>query len=139
MVEATVTAAEVTIGTTPKIVQGIFGATVTQGKAVYKDEDDSKWKLAQCDGTAEEAGRGGIGVALNSGVDGQPAQIRVGGGVFDPGFNPTESIIYVVGTTAGAMMPSADLASTNYCTVLYVGDGDGMVHPIFKYTGTQKV
>ena len=98
-----------------------WGATVTQGSIVYKDTTTSTWKLAQCDGTAAEAGASGIGIALTAGVSGQPGIVATQDVALDPGFTATKAVIYVVSATAGAIGIDADLVSTNRRTILGTG------------------
>lgn len=122
MADLTITAASVDYtsgsGTTEN---GTAGAAVTIGQAVYKDQQDSKWKLAQNDGTAEEAGAGGIAVALTeSAADGQPITVAKTGTI-DLGATLTVGEIYCLSSTAGGIAPEADSATTNdYITILGV-------------------
>lgn len=97
-----------------------FGETVTAGMSVYKKASDGLWYKAQCDGTAEESGTVGLGVALNGGAVGQPAVVAVGGTV-TIGATVTVGIIYCVSATFGGICPSADLASTNKVSILGYG------------------
>lgn len=119
MAALTVTAANVTRvdGST---VDGVGGATITAGQACYYDSASGKWKLAQDDGTAEEAGASGVGVALNGAADGQPIKIQTSG-TYNAGATVTVGQVYCVADAAGDIVPYGDLASTDRVTILGVG------------------
>lgn len=123
-----ITAAQVLLvfGPTKEVV---FGATITQGQAVYFDDATGKWKLAQCDGTVAEAGASGHGIALTGGADGQKGIIALPGAkvTLGAGAAPAAGTVYAIGTGAGGINPVADLASTNKVTVLGVGVGGNAV------------
>lgn len=94
------------------------GASITAGQSVYLKTSDSTWRLAQADGTAEEAGSGTIvGVALHAAASGQPLAVQTDGTITIGG-TVVAGTIYVVATTAGGIAPWADLATTNKVTVL---------------------
>lgn len=111
----------------------LAGATMTAGQAVYLDTTQTppRWELAQCDGSALEAGSAGVGVAQHGASNGQPLAVQVGGEI-DLGLTATEAVVYVISNTAGNIMPVTDLVTaTWYCTILGVGNGDGNIdlHP----------
>jgi hypothetical protein len=118
MADLSITAGNV-LKTSGSVTNGIAGATITAGQSVYLDTTTNKWKLAQCDGTAAEAGSGGIGVALNGASDGQPLQVLTAG-PYNPGATVTVGQTYVVPRTAGNIAPISDLASTDRVTLLGV-------------------
>jgi hypothetical protein len=123
-----ITAAQVLLvsGPTKEVT---LGATVTQGQVVYFDDASGKWKLAQCDGTAAEAGASGYGLALSAGADGQKGVIALPGAkvTLGAGAAPAAGTVYAIGSGAGGINPVADLASTNKVTALGVGVGSNAI------------
>lgn len=141
MANPTVTAADVLQSANATVVQGVLGATATQGSVVYKDTANSNvWKLAQCDGTALEAGSGGVAICLTSGVSGQKCLVATAdaatSAALDPGFAATQGEVYVVSATAGAIGIDADLVSTNRLTIIGVGNADGTLALSPRYTAS---
>lgn len=122
-----ITAAQVLLVSGPTVT-GIFGATITQGQAVYF-ASDGKWKLAQSDGTAAEAGADGYGIALSGGGDGQQGVVALPGAkvTLGAGAAPAAGTVYAIGTGAGGINPVADLGSTNKVTPLALGVGSNAV------------
>lgn len=80
MAAISITAANVLPGANARTRNGTFGATITQGQAVYLDSADDQWKLADAD-SATAAVRVPVGLALNAGADGQPGTIQTGGDI----------------------------------------------------------
>lgn len=124
-----ITAAQVLLvsGSTREVV---FGATITQGAAVYFDSATGKWKLAQCDGTAAEAGADGYGIALTGGSDGQKGIVALSGAKVNLGAAAAAAAgeIYCIGGTAGAINPKSDVVTTtNKVTALAMGIGSNVV------------
>lgn len=115
---------------------GTFGATVTAGQALYSDSSDNgDLKLAQADGTAAEAAV--VGIALNSGADGQPGKYQTDG-IIDPGATATEGEIYVLSQTEGGICPEADISTEDdYVTVIGVGNSDGYISLNIHVSGAQ--
>ena len=122
-----ITAAQVLLVSGPTLT-GIFGATITQGQAVYF-ATDGKWKLAQCDGTAAEAGADGYGIALSGGSDGQQGVVALPGAkvTLGAGAAPAAGTVYAIGSGAGGINPVADLGLTNKVTPLALGVGSNAV------------
>lgn len=108
---------------------GVAGEAITQGQAVYF-ASSGKWLKAQADGTTAEAGEGGYGIALSgAGADGQPVSVAKPGSIvtLGAGAAPAAGIVYFVGATAGALVPGADLVSTNKALPICVGIGTNRV------------
>jgi hypothetical protein len=108
---------------------GIAGEAVTQGQAVYF-ASTGKWLKAQADGTTDEAGANGYGIALSAaGADMQPLAVAKPGAIvtLGAGAAPAAGVVYFIGGTAGALNPAADLASTNKSTPICVGIGSNKV------------
>lgn len=122
-------------GATP--VNGVAGETLAPGKAVYLNANDSRWWLAQSDGTAAQAGSGGIGVALHTALAGQPIQVITAGDWY-AGAAAVEGEDYYCSDTAGGLAPRADtVTSTEYRTLICTGLDGGDMRMIGSYTGAQ--
>lgn len=126
MADLSVTAASVLpVATQPnpsKIVQGTFGATVTQGQSVYLDPVSGTWKPAQATALVNAGGSapGNLGIAMNSGAINQPASILVGGD-WTVGATLVLGQTYVVSAAvAGNIAPVGDLIATNFPSLLGV-------------------
>ncbi len=122
MAALTVTAANVVADSDATVVAGTFGDTVTAGQTVYKDASDSnKWKLADANVTAATAGSGSgsVGVAMNGGANGQPADILTGG-KYTTGATNVVGTTYCVSPTAGGIEDDAAITSGMYKKVLGV-------------------
>lgn len=123
MADLTITAASVAQSTGADTVDGLAGETITAGMSVYLNASNV-WMKAQCDGTAIEAGSGGVrnfGIALHASLSGQPLKVQVGG-IITIGATVAVGTDYVIATTAGGIAPRTDLASTNKITHLGFAD-----------------
>lgn len=121
-----ITAANVLKGSNASIQKDyLAGETVTAGQGVYLKAADSKWYLGQCDGTLAESQV--QGVALHGASAGQPLQVQVGG-LITIGGTIAVGVFYYVSPTAGGICAVADLASTNYVTVLGYGTTTGIMN-----------
>jgi hypothetical protein len=87
----------------------VAGATVTAGQCVYLDASDSKYKLAQCDGTAAEADA--VGIALHAAGTNQPLVVAERGAVINIGATTAKTTTYLVSATAGGVAPQADIVT----------------------------
>lgn len=136
MADLTVTAANVLFTSGQRENAYNAGASVTAGQAVYFDTTTSTWKLAQCDGTAAEAGSGGVGIALHAAGNGQPLAVALNGSLINIGATTSKAVTYFVSAAAGGVAPQADLVSTNRITRLgYATATDGSFVVDVKYTG----
>jgi len=107
-----------------------FGATVTQGQGLYFDTVAGTWKLAQCDGSAAEAGADGYGIALSAGSAGQQGVIALPGAKVNLGAAAAAAAgeIYCIGGTAGALNPKSEVVTaTNKVTPIGLGIGSNAV------------
>lgn len=119
MADLTITAGNVLAGTGATKATYTAGASITAGKAVYKDgSDNNKIKLADANGSAAVAAV--FGIALNGASAGQPVEVLTAGDI-DPGGTVTVGKPYVLSETAGGICPHADLTST--ATVSFIGWG----------------
>lgn len=136
MAIVSVTAAEVLpiSSVTYVAVDGIFGATVTAGQTCYLDSSTTTWKLAQSDGTAAEATC--TSIAACGGGSGQPGKFYTAGAI-DPGFTVTVGTTYVLGVTAGGIYPIADLAASDYVSIIGVGISASRLDLLFKNSGVE--
>jgi hypothetical protein len=119
MADISVTASSVKPANANTVIgRGTAGATITAGQVVYADSADSyKIKLAAHTSIATATA---VGIALNGASADQPIAYAISG---DVTFNAalTAATVFVLGSAAGALSPSADLdSSTNarYGTVL---------------------
>jgi hypothetical protein len=101
---------------------GVAGADVTAGQSMYLDTAVNTYKLA--DSNASQATARAVGIAVHAALTGQPIRLMGGRGGFltlGAGAAPAVGTIYCVGATAGSIVPSADLATADYATILGVG------------------
>ena len=117
MVALSITAGNVlqATGATTEVVT--YGATITQGQAVYLDTTTSTWKLADADATVLTAAVGGI--SLTSGVATQKGVICTAGNI-NPGATVAIGTAYALdgAGVAGAIAPIADLGSGDWVSIL---------------------
>lgn len=115
--DLTITAASV-VSSASTTKDGTAGEAITAGQAVYlKSSDGLLWK-AQADGSAAEGAA--VGIALNGGAAGQPIKYQYAGDI-TIGATVAVGILYCVSAAAGGICPSADLASSDYVTLLGIG------------------
>lgn len=120
MAALSITASEVQSGTTVKRTRAAAAVAVVAGQAVYRDPGTGGFKLAQCDGNADEAHL--VGVAVNTAALGQTLEVQTEGDLFlGATAAPTVGQIYCLGTTAGTLVPYSDLATGNYVHIVGVG------------------
>lgn len=115
----------------------VAGETVTAGQAVYIKSTDNKWWLAQNDGTAEESGTGGVGVALNGGAANQTIAVQTAGQV-TIGATVVATTVYIVSSTFGGIAPVADIASTQRLTIIGYATTTGILELLCRASGVQK-
>lgn len=116
MADITITAANVLPGANARTEHGTFGATITQGQAVYRDSSDGKYKLADTDSATAEV-KVPRGIALNAGSNGQPATIQTNGDI-TIGATLTAGTAYYLSPVAGGIAPLADVAIGDDYTLL---------------------
>lgn len=134
MADITITPADFNM-TTGTLEQVTAGATIAQGDVVYEDSADSKWKLAQSDGTAEEAGTTDFGIAATGAANNQEFLVWKLAGQADIGGVLVKGVQYVISTTPGGMAPYVDLVSTNRVTFLGYGNTATEMVGLRGYTG----
>lgn len=142
MAAYTVTPAEVSVSDPTQAVPVIGDEAIDIGEAVYRKTSNGRYALASAVGTAEQAQFAGIAVSACAAA-GQPFLLWKDGEItLDTGTlaNAATADIVVLGATAGALYPSADLASTNRVTICgYIKDHDTPAVMVVKptITGTQ--
>lgn len=134
MSDISITAANVLPGTDAYWETGTFGAAVTAGQVVYKLSTDNKFYPAECDTLAKIDA---FGIALVGGSAGQPAVIQKRGSITIGG-TVVVGTIYCLSATLGGICPNADLASTNYVTVIGVGISATVIQLALNTTGIAK-
>lgn len=134
MAALSITAASVSLVSGPHLADQVAGEAFVAGAAVYQSSVDNKWYKAKANGTADQAGATGLGIALaTADAAGARVSIAVAGAIVALGTG-TAGTAYVPGTTAGAINPIADLASTNKATILGLGIGSSqiLVQPVYN-------
>jgi len=118
MAAISITAANVIKGSDAQTKSGIAGATITAGQSLYKEASTGQLKLADADSATAEV-RVLEGIALHGASAGQPIQYQVAGDITIGGTVVTGTI-YALGETAGGIIPSADLSSGEYVSIVGV-------------------
>jgi hypothetical protein len=132
MADLTITAANVVAGEDVSIEAGIAGATITAGQVVYRDTADSKYKLADADGTS--ALRSPRGIALNGASNGQPLSILRNGDI-TIGATMTAGLAYYLSDEPGGICPLADLATGDYIVLVGMAESTSVLNVEFVETG----
>lgn len=135
MADLTLTAASVLAGTNATTENGIAGATITQGSALYYDATTSKWKLADNDDASavvRMSSKGGI--ALNAASDGQPITVLRAGAV-TIGATLTAGSPYYLSATPGKICPQADLVTGKTVVLLGMATSTTVLNVAINYTG----
>ena len=119
MADLSITAANVKAGANATTADGIAGATITAGQAVYPDPVSGKLLLAQTD----TAGSSNVaGIALHGASDDQPIKYQTAGNI-DLGVTLSVGETYVLSETAGGIQPvTIDLGVGEYVTVIGIGE-----------------
>lgn len=119
MADLVITAANVAKGTGATTADGIAGASITAGQAVYLDSSTNTVKLADADTAGATAGVA-VGIALHAAASGQPIKYQTGGQI-TIGATVTVGRVYIVSSNAGGIAPDADALTGWYKTILGVG------------------
>lgn len=126
MADISVTAANVKLGSSSATVQRVlYGATVTQGQALYSDTSDSnKYKPADADAAASSLAEG---IALTPGVSGDYG-LMVTAGLINMGGTVIVGQVHAVSTTLGGVCLYSDLGSGDFVTTLGIGFTTAMIY-----------
>lgn len=109
----------------------IAAVTITQGQTVYLLSD---YTLGLCDTNGSSPAYVLRGVAVTSGLAGQPV-VWLSGGDLDFGAILTTGLIYVVGATAGTIHPSTDLTSGWYTNLVGYAISTSRMRLLCLHTG----
>ena len=129
-----ITAANVRAGADADFYQGIAGATISAGMAVYQDRADSKLRPATNAGGAGAANVKGI--ALHGAADGQPLRVQTAGNLAIGGTTAVGAQ-YSLGT-AGGIIPDAEVLATNFVTQIGVGGSTNTLKLSIYVSGQQE-
>lgn len=101
---------------------GVSGAAITAGQSVYRKNADQKFYPAQANGSQEQAGQYGGGIALDSAPGAGQYVTILQAGQINLGATLTVGQTYVTSPsgTLGAIAPISDLGTGNYVTILGV-------------------
>jgi len=125
MAAITVTAANVLPQANARIGVGVAGEAITRGQSIYRNATDQRLYLA--DTNASAAAAAGVGIALQDvGVGQRLEYAKRGSRVAFGSAVLTKGLIYCVGGVGagnpGDIMPSADLASGCFTTILGIAE-----------------
>jgi hypothetical protein len=114
----------------------LFGATITQGQAVYLDlsQNPARWEIAD---NGAEATANVKGIATSAGADGQPGVVQTGGSIAIGG---TVSVgkPYVLGTSGGIIpVDDATATGTVYSSLIGIGTTTGIIKLGFLVSGVE--
>lgn len=134
MAAITVTASGVSaiVGNTV-VDSGIANDTITAGMPVYKDVNNSN-KLTRCDADLSSAAATAVGISLHAALAGQIVNYATGGDM-NFGSGLTANTALIVGATAGAINPIADLTTGWFLTLLGVAISTAVLRIAIKSTG----
>lgn len=128
MADLVQTAASVVKVGTAGVIVATAGDTLTQGNAAFK-ATNGNWVRSLNSGNAQQAGSGGVGVALNSASPNQPVSIFTSGSI-NLGGTLTVGEIYVVSAQGGRIAPIGDLVTNSRVTILGVAaDANNLATP----------
>lgn len=134
MADITITPASVVQGADARVEHGTFGATVTQGQAVYRDSADGKYKLADAD-SATAAARAPRGIALNAGANGQPGTIQLSGDLTIGATLTPGTAYYLSALTPGGICPLADVGAGDDVVLLGIAESASVLHLSIQVPG----
>jgi hypothetical protein len=136
MTDISITAANVVAGAGAAISNGIAGATITAGAAVYLDAATTgKWQLADSDAASAAArGQSKIGIALNGAALNQPIAVQTEGKITIGG-TLVAGTVYVLSDEPGGICPQEDLGEGDYVTIVGVAESTSILALAFKYSG----
>lgn len=94
----------------------LYGATIAAGVPVYLDTTDNEHKAADNDASVTTAKV--VGITITPGVDGGYGYIAKQGSIILVGTTMAVGTSYYLGSTAGEIVPEADLGTSDYVTKL---------------------
>lgn len=110
------------------VLDGIEAAAAFDaGDVIYNDSGTNLWAKAQDDGNAMEAGSHRLGIALfTAPAAGARGSVATSGAVVDLG-SAVAGTVYVIGPTAGDLLPANESAANAKVTVVGIGIGGGQI------------
>ena len=118
MTDISITAGNVVPGSGSVIRRGTLGATLTQGTVLALNSSN---QLVACDvDHATAALRTPVGILLTGGASGQPC-LYLTKGPITIGGTVEVGKVYVASDTAGGIMPTNDLETGDYTSVIGIG------------------
>lgn len=114
-------------------MNGIAGATIAQGKTLYLDSADGKYKLADCD-SATIAARSTVAIALNAASDGQPITVLEEGPI-TIGATLTAGTAYYQSPNAGGICPLADVLTGDTVTLIGIASSTTVIEVDIQESG----
>ena len=137
MADLTITPGGVLAGANAQIRNGIAGATITAGQALYKDTNANVMKLADANGSAAE--RVLAGIALHASLTGQPIAYIIKDDDFTPGATLVAGTSYMLSSAApGGIAPVADATAGDYVTDVGVAKSVTKLNVNFTASGAVK-
>jgi hypothetical protein len=111
------------------------GEAITQGQPVYQSSVDEKYY--RCDSNASEEAAQCVGIATSpAAADGDYVTI-CRSGIINLGATLTQAEAYAVGATAGSVVPTSDLTTGDYITLLGVAISTSELLLDISITGQQ--
>ena len=129
MAALTITASQVVPDTSGKRRTGVAGAAIAVGKAVYYSATANTWNLADADAlaTVKEGEDAGIAISASSAANQYVTVQTTGSPTIGAGAAPAAGTIYVVGLTAGDIVPDTDLGAGDFPCILGPGSGTNQI------------
>lgn len=112
-----------------------FGEAASPGEAVYLKVSDSKYWLANCGDSAKSVVAGVV--IIGNEADGWGYIANEDGGEVDMGTTVVVGTEYVVSDTDGAIMPSTDLTTGQYYSLVGIGSTSTNIRLSLDPTGIQ--
>ena len=131
MADLTQTPANVRINSTTQLTKVVAGETVAPGEPAYRLAADGEYYQA---GASTAALAEAAGVFINYADDGDVAYIAIGGTI-DLGATLAVGAVYVVSNTTGNIMPSSDLSTGEFSTVLGIATTTALLDLSIKASG----
>lgn len=134
MANLSITAANVGLGSNVRTETVQFGATVTQGQAVYLLTSDGKYYPSDANVSAAQTGQNAI-VLTPAGVDGFGVIVRQQNAKVNLGATLVKGTTYVVSATAGGICPQADLTTGDGVIILGIASTTALLDLQINATG----
>lgn len=134
MADLTITEAQVLPDATGTFIDGIAGATLTAGQAVYKDATTNTMKPADANASAATATV--VGITTHAALAGQPVRLqRTGDLTLGAGAAPAVAKEYIVSGTAGGIAPISDQVTGWYYSRIGYGIAGNKIRLDIKASG----